>query len=52
MRKLDDDMFCKDDAQEKLSEIMRGLLPFVSHGPPHLSNYLLQDGSLVAEKRD
>ena len=30
MRKLDDDIFYKDDAQEKIAEVMQGLLPFVS----------------------
>lgn len=30
MRKLDDDIFYKEDAQEKIAEVMRGLLPFVS----------------------
>jgi hypothetical protein len=30
IKKLDDSIFYGDDAQEKIADIMRGLLPFVS----------------------
>lgn len=40
-KKVDDGMFCRDDAQEKLTDIIRALYPFVS------SRYCTVDTQLI-----